>query len=265
MTETNTYGGRGGRVSKYEIELSDGLHATEKFAQTYAYDEFGNVSELGYPNSIATGSGSMGRNRTVINDYGVGYLTSVRGTLKGQAEDWAISIGYHPNGLISQLVHANGVTDNIVKDPNDFARVASVSTTGVQKQTWQSDQNFYSGDFQYDGSQSLVRVGSQFFLQPQNQPSYSPPPPTYSRACQNAWLDPFKLSYGVDSNGSCQPTVFFYYTASNGLVKMEDSSANRKTWYFGDLSGRNITEYTTTIFPTALLLGSKPALFSLPK
>jgi YD repeat-containing protein len=247
ITETNTYGGKGGRLSRYEIELSDGVHATEKFAQTYTYDELGYVNETGYPNSVAAGSGNMNRTRTVTDNYVVGYLTSVRGSLNGQAENWATSINYHPNGIISNLAHGNGVTDNIAKDPNDLARVASISTTGVRQSNWQGDQNFYSGDFQYDGSGSLVRIGSQFFLQPANQqPGTSLPPPVYSTHCQNAWTDPFKLTYGAVSDGSCQPMTYYYYTADDRLFKIEDRSADRKTWYFTNLYGRTITEYATT-------------------
>jgi hypothetical protein len=41
------------------------------------------------------------------------------------------SISYHPNLMLHQVVHANGVTVTHGKDPDDMLRPASIATTGA--------------------------------------------------------------------------------------------------------------------------------------
>lgn len=246
VTETFAYGGKAGRLSSYNVALSDGAGLREQFSQSYTYTDLGKVERINYPSIVFAGGENVSRARTVTNNYAVGWLSSVNGTLNSQSQFWANSINYHPNKIVSQVAHSNGVTDNFTNDPNGFARVASVFTTGVQKQSWQSDQNLYSGDFQYDGNQSLVRIGANFFLPRYGQQAPPPGEPSgYTPACQGGWTDPFGLSKASTPDGSCFPTVLSYYTASDALLKEEDRIGNTRTWYFYDTSGRKLMDYRT--------------------
>jgi hypothetical protein len=254
VTETFTYGGKNGRVSRYDVSLSDGPALREGFSQSYTYTDLGEIEQAAYPASTFSGSGNLGRSRVVTNNYVTGRITSVTGTVSAQSESWASSIGYHPNGLVSQVVHANGVADNFTSDPNGFARVSSISTTGVQHLAGQADQNLYSGDFQYDGNQNLVRIGTKFFLpQDGQQPPGSAPPSSFTPPCQSGWTDPFGLPSAATPDISCNPLMLFYFTATDRLFKIEDRSEVKKTWFFYDESGRKITEYNVNLSTGAWL------------
>jgi hypothetical protein len=245
VSETYTYAGQGGRVSRYEIELNDGVRTPEKFAQTYTCNELGTVTDLGYANSITSGGGNLNRNRMVSSNYSVGYLTSVTGTLNGQAESWASSITYHANGLDKQISHANGVTDNIDTDPNGFTRVAAVYTSGVKRFYPQVDDNFLSGDFQYDGLKTIVRIGKKYFISPED--FQLPPAPQVQNipfpSCTQGLFDPFGLLYGSNPS-NCTPLTLMAYTANDRRVMIEDRMKDLRTWNFYDLQGQMLTEYT---------------------
>jgi hypothetical protein len=244
VNETYTYAGQGGRVSAYEIELNDGVHAPEKFAQTYTYNELGTAIDLGYASSISSGGGNLNRDRVVSNTYSGSYLTGVAGTINGQGESWAPSITYHANGLDKTISHANGVIDNIDTDPDGFPRVASVSTSGVKRFYPQIDDNFLPGDFQYDGLKSVVRIGKQYFVSSEN--FQLPPAPQIPNnpapLCPQGLFDPFGLL--SSSSSDCTPLTFMAYTANDRRVMIEDRMKDTRTWSFYGLQGQVLTEYT---------------------
>jgi hypothetical protein len=244
VSETYTYGGIGGAVSKYETEMSDTLGRYEKFTQSYSYTELGDVAEIGYPNSASNSSVIIGRDRKVTYSYRQGLLTTINGTYNSQPENWATSIDYHPTGLLKQVVRANGVTDNIAQDPHGFARPASVSTSGAKYAGTGVPYDFNSGAFQYDGAGVIAKVGSEFFVLEQNwQPPTQNPPPSVS-PCDNGWQDPTGAVY-ARGDYQCNPKIFYYYTAGDQLYKVEDGVSGEKNWYFYDLSGQLLTEYST--------------------
>lgn len=245
VTETYTYGGVGGRVSLYETEMSDQLGRFEKFAQTFTYTELGDPLEVGYPNSVAGSSVTIGRDRKVLNGYTFGSLTSIAGTLNGQSEGWANSITYNPVLLPARVVHANGVTDVLAYDSSIAAHFSSVSTSGARNKYTNGPDDFNSGAFQYDGNDSVVRIGSQYFIQEQGE---LPPEPSrqfpYTTPCDSGYKDPLKMVYAA-TDDHCNARVFYYYTAGNRLYKIEDGVAGEKTWYFANLTGQPLTQYTT--------------------
>lgn len=246
VSETYTYGGIGGAVSKSETEFSDSLGRYEKFTQSYAYTELGDVSEISYPNSAANSSVTIGRDRKVTYSYRQGLLTAISGAYNSQPENWATAIDYHPTGLLKQVVHANGVTDNITQDPNGFARPATVSTTGAKYAGTGAPYDFNSGAFQYDGAGMISKIGSQFFVAPQGAQPSSPSPtiyPSVSR-CDNGWEDPLGVVY-ARADQDCNARIFYYYTADDRLYKIEDSVQQEKNWYLYDFSGHLLTEYST--------------------
>ncbi|MBV9958345.1 MAG: hypothetical protein JO360_07990, partial [Acidobacteria bacterium] len=244
VSETYTYGGVAGAVSKYEVELSDSLGRFEKFAQSYSYTELGDVSEMVYPNGVANSNVTIGRDRKVINSYRQGLLTGISGTYNAQNENWATAIDYHPSGLIKQVSHANGVTDNIAQDPSGLARPASVYTTGAKDALTGTPADLNSGAFQYDGAGKISKIGSEFFVASQGtQPPPSNPPPPNISPC-DGWEDPLGFVY-ARGDSQCNAKVFYYYTADDRLYKLEDGIQGEKIWYFYDLSGQLLTEYST--------------------
>jgi hypothetical protein len=241
ISETYTYGGKDGRLSRSDIEFADQVGRYERFFQTYVYDELGKVTEVGYPNNEG-GNINLGRTRKITNSYSRNYLTSVSGTYNNQAENWASAIVYHPFGLNKQVVHGNGVTDNIAADPNGMARLASVSTTGAVNQFGQQD-NLNTGTFQFDGEENLMRAGTEYFVM---EDSLSAPPPssTAPTICSNGYLDPFGLTYARYDLQCNTVKAFYYYTAQDQLFRVEDGVSEKKIWFFRDQSGRPLTTYT---------------------
>lgn len=247
VSELYTYGGIGGRISQYDVELSDTFPRSEKFYQTYSYTEMGNVREVGYPSSAADSGANIGRTRKVANTYQAGMLTSVAGTLGSQAESWVNSISYHSNGLVSRVAHSNGVTDIITTDPNGFTRVASVSTTGAKEAITNRPADLNTGEFQYDGDGALVRTGSQYFISAESTDQLQTPTSTgYSSPCDAGWADSLGMVYAFGDR-NCDARVFYYYTASDRLFKEENAlpGHERKVWYLWDTAGNLLTEYAT--------------------
>jgi hypothetical protein len=248
VTESYTYGAKGGRVSQYEVELNDGVWPAEKYTQSYVYNDLGDLEELNYPSGVTAGAGSLGRTRKVVNSYSYGKLTSVQGVTDAQNDVWASSISYHASGLTNQVVHSNGVTDIITQDSSGLTRVGSVSTLGVKSVNPNINNNLNSGSFLYDGLEQLVAVGDKFYV-PQDGTA-TPPPPVmgdYTPSCPNSLFDPLGMVIGVAPSGSCTPTILYYYTASDTLFKMRDPQAGKHTNYFYGASGEKLTEYVRNV------------------
>ena len=244
VSEIYTYGGIGGKVSQYEIGFADQVGRAEKFNQTYAYTELGDVSEIGYPNDV-TGSSyiDIGRERKVNYTYANGLLTSVAGSYNGQSEGWANSISYHPHGLTSQIVHANGVTDNVTKDPNGFVRAAAFSTSGAKYPSTNAPDNININNFQYDGKGALVKAGNQYFVpEAGSQSSPASPAAPYTGPCESGWRDPTGVVY-ASADSDCNARAFYFYTADDLVFKVEDAIREEKIWHFRDQEGRPLTDY----------------------
>jgi RHS repeat-associated protein len=66
---------------------------------------------------------------------------------------------YHPNLLLHQVSHANGVTDTQANDPNSMRRPLSISSasSGLFASGWSS------GNYLYDGAGNVTRIGSAWF------------------------------------------------------------------------------------------------------
>ncbi|HWS55195.1 MAG TPA: hypothetical protein VN228_13755 [Pyrinomonadaceae bacterium] len=241
VSETYTHGGKGGRLSRADIEFSDQVGRLEKFYQTYAYDDLGNVTEIGYPANDG-GSIGIGRTRKVTNAYARGRLTSVAGAYNGQAENWASAVSYHPSGLNKQVAHANGVTDHVAADPAGMPRPASVTTTGARDQ-FGGPADFNSGAFEYDGAGRLVKAGGEVFVRGEGDAA-PPEPPPYQSLCDTGWRDPFGLTYAAYDAPCSVVKIFYYYTADDRLFKIEDGVRGEKVWYFQDPDGRPLTTHT---------------------
>ena len=61
--------------------------------------------------------------------------------------------------MLGNVVHLNGVSVAHAVDPNWMARPASISTSGVA-----SGPNWNSGNYVYDGSGNIVKIGARINL-----------------------------------------------------------------------------------------------------
>jgi len=80
-----------------------------------------------------------------------GWLSSVPG--------YANSITYHPNGMVHQVAHTNGVTYTQANDPDSMRRPASYATSGVLPST----DNWTSGSYADDGAGNVTAIGSNTY------------------------------------------------------------------------------------------------------
>jgi hypothetical protein len=90
--------------------------------------------------------------RTVRFAYTQGLLTSVS---SGPTSYGAIS--YHPNLLVSQVAHGNGVVETQGNDGNSMRRPSSEGAAGPYA-TWSSDP------YAYDGAGNITRIGTSSYL-----------------------------------------------------------------------------------------------------
>ncbi len=153
VTETYTYDGVGGRISKVvtRVEnigaMSDNTQPT--FEYNLAYDALGDVTSRTYPNCSYVHCSEATSLRTVAQGFTEGLLTSIT--------DFASSITYHPDGLWARVVHSNGVTDYQDLDDFGMARPGRLHTSGA-------DQNFDSGSYAYDGAGNVTEMGSDRYV-----------------------------------------------------------------------------------------------------
>lgn len=153
VADLYTYGGREGRVSQKETRLTFQGTTNEYFPQSYVYNEFGNVSSLSYPNCAFAACAASPR--ALSFGYTNGRLASVSGVIN--------SISYHPSGMVSSIVRANGVTDNWAADPNGMARPAEINAFTAN---WGMNPFglWTTGAFQYDGSGNIKKMGNASFV-----------------------------------------------------------------------------------------------------
>ena len=153
-SESYTYDGLGGRISSVQTTVgvgSPGDNTQPTFTYSLGYDPLGNVSSRSQPActfNFCSGS-SANPARALTAAYTQGLLTAVPG--------YASSITYHPNGLIAQVTHANGVADLQEKDPDDLARPLRLSTSGAS-------EGFDSGLYDFDGAGNVTKMGSDRFI-----------------------------------------------------------------------------------------------------
>jgi hypothetical protein len=166
VTESYQYTGRGGRHSRRDraigsatddqgnVLLDQGgqpLFRGLEFVSTRTYDQFGDISAIGYPcRTDATVCVMEERQRTVTLTRWNGRLTGVPG--------YASSITYHPNGLIDTVTHGEGaaaVREQWIGDDWGMLRpkrIRALSASGAQLWT--------SGDYAYDGSGNVQQIGA---------------------------------------------------------------------------------------------------------
>jgi RHS repeat-associated protein len=148
VTEDYEYSGVGGRIN--EVTTTVGVGAVEDntrpvFDYDLVYDALGNVSSRTYPRCTFNFCSPKSPFRTVTGTFTEGLLSAVPG--------YASSITYHPNGLVSQVSHANGVLDLQEKDPTDMTRPRRLRTSGASEE-------FDTGVYSWDGAGNVTKMGN---------------------------------------------------------------------------------------------------------
>ncbi len=157
LTQSYTYGGRGGRVSRLDTaNLFNGAVA-ESFTQALAYSPLGEISSLEYPQcTFPECAGVAASPRTVTFNFTQGFLTGVPG-YTGTIPGTSFGITYYPNLLVNQVAHSNGAVDTQTNDPNSMRRPGSISATAPLA-SWSS------GTYLYDGAGNITKMGNARFL-----------------------------------------------------------------------------------------------------
>lgn len=156
ITETYTYGGREGRVSQRDTQLSVNGGTNESFTQSFGWDELGNAQTINYPQCTVAGCATPAR--TVTGTYTNGWLTAIPG-YTGTAPGQAVGVGltYHPNGMVKEIAHGNGVVVTQANDPNGMARPASITAARSGATLWTT------GAYQYDGTGNIWKMGPSWY------------------------------------------------------------------------------------------------------
>jgi RHS repeat-associated protein len=218
VRDTFAYRGAEGRVSEVSRQLIFNDVDEEKFTSTYAYDGLGLVSSLGYPDCVFGDCPALDTPRTVGFTYSYGRLASVpgvTGTAGGVSQ-----ISYHPNGLVNQVPHVNGILFTQQNDPNGLPRPAGMTAVRGATTLWTA------GTYAYDGAGSVKAIGTQTYV-------YD----SLGRITQGN-LQGSAQSYGYDNFGSLQSittdmTVVNTPTAAgtNRLTSgTYDSAGNLTVW-----------------------------------
>ena len=148
VTETYAYGGRQGRASSRTTQMLFNGAPAEAFTQSWFWNALGDLGNLNYPQCAFFGCVPLPR--TVSPGYTNGFLTSVPG--------WASTISYHPNGMVNQVSHSNGIVDTQGNDPDMMRRPSLISAAKSGVTLWSS------GTYKYDGSGNVVKTGNGYYL-----------------------------------------------------------------------------------------------------
>jgi RHS repeat-associated protein len=100
------------------------------------------VRTFGYPVDVHPQTA-----RIVQPTYTQGLLTEVPGYG---------TVSYHPNLLVSQVVHENDMTETQANDPNAMRRPASISAAGASA-------HWTTGTYSYDGAGNVTKIGASWF------------------------------------------------------------------------------------------------------
>ena len=150
VNETYAYGGIAGATSSRTTQfLANGV-PEEQFATTIAIDRAGQLQSLGYPTCTGGACGVSGSaGRTVSFAHSKGYLSKIPGFVD-------TPIGYHANGMVSQIDHSNGMQVNLLIDTATMMR----RTRQMNVYDSQDTALFLSGDYGFDGAGNIKQIGS---------------------------------------------------------------------------------------------------------
>ena len=219
VTETYTYGGRQGRISRRNTQMTYNGVAKESFAQTWTWNALGDPSAIGYPECTFATCTAVAR--SVNPAYTNGFLTSVPG--------WATSINYHANGMVNQVTHSNAVVDTQGNDPNGMQRPSSLSSAKNSLTLWSS------GTYAYDTSGNVVKTGSGYFLYDRvnrliEGRIYDGPTGAGTQKWQSYTYDPFGNILAIGGTSGRSTPTSAATNRLNGTGTAYDAAGNLTSW-----------------------------------
>ncbi|HEX6900065.1 MAG TPA: RHS repeat-associated core domain-containing protein [Thermoanaerobaculia bacterium] len=160
--------------------------------------------------------------RTIPFTYSSGLLTSV-----GSGGAYG-TLSYHPNLLVSQVTHGNGVTETQGNDPAGIRRPSSLGASGPYA-SWSS------GTYSYDGAGNIKAIGAAWFAYDKvsrlvSATLYDGPTGGGNQRQQSYTFDPFgNLTNIAGSPGRSIPTSA-QTNRLNSPGSSYDAAGNLKTW-----------------------------------
>lgn len=228
VVRTYTYGGRQGRPS----QLLYTVNTIDSYTMSFLWTELGHMSSLTYPTCNHCPVGTVPA-RTVTTAFSEGLVTSMSG--------WATSVTYHPNGLVNQITHANGVVSTQANDPNQMRRPGSIKVTKG------TTTLFDTGAYGYDGAGNVVKMGTDYYL-------YD----TYGRLKEGTAFQTgssLRQTYGYDGFGNLTAITTWVGTTATPRTNDTSPTTNRLSQVAYDAAGNQTTWglYTYTWDPTGAL------------
>ena len=155
--------------------------------------------------------------------YNQGLLTSVsaNGVSYG-------SLLYHPNLLVSQVNHTNGMVEAQTNDPNDMRRPSALSASGPHA-SWSS------GTYSYDGAGNIKSIGTSAFTYDKvnrlvTANLFDGPTGGGNLKQQSYTFDPYGNITGITTNGAPRNTPTSTTTNRLTGVVTYDAAGNLTSW-----------------------------------
>ncbi len=101
VTETYVYGGKEGRASKRDTQVTFNSAPAKAFTQSFVYDDLGNTATLNYPQCTHVPCAAAAASPKSLD---FGYTEGLRTSVQG----YASTITYNSNQTIAQVAHSNG-------------------------------------------------------------------------------------------------------------------------------------------------------------
>ncbi len=248
------YRNPGARLTRHELVMTDSANRYEAFADSYTYDELGEVAEITLPASMPGSWVDLHRTRKVSFQRSAGEVLSIAGQLNGVAEGWVSSVTYGANGAVASIAYANGGTLTTSFNAAEPRQVASQTLSGLHNQ-FNQPLTFQSGTYRYASSGSPVKIGTTWLLP--EQVSFLPPvqpipPGGGGNPCSLGWRDELGAQI-VFGDSQCVPGVFLYRNAVGAVVKREAYANGERTFMLSDAFGKTSVSHRESIAGIQLL------------
>jgi RHS repeat-associated protein len=174
VTETFTYSGLGGRLTRKDVAVTNTPAGTLTAIQDWTWNTLGLLATHTHPRIGADAA------VTTTYTYSFGYPT----LLQVGTTQVVKSASYSPSGALTQWKAGNDVITSIGQDGSGIPRPASISTSGS------TGGSFSSGSYFYDGAGNIQRINNDTFI--------------YD--ARSRLLSAYGKSYAYDRWGNLNPT-----------------------------------------------------------
>lgn len=166
VTTVWTHGGPGGRIDGRTVEIGGVGSATDHLALSYAYDRWGNPSQIDHPQWSAWPAGCQEILHEERSSEG-SWLTSADARLAGDTAAAAGAVrSYHASGRVSKTEYRSEGDSygRLVEtaDLSGMARPRKLELWWAESPT-EVEQRWAEGSFAYDGAGNVKRIGMRRF------------------------------------------------------------------------------------------------------